>query len=515
MSYMGKVRPTIVLDSTDLADDAVSTAKIADDAVSTDKIADNAVTSAKLASGAVDTTAVQDDIALLAFKTQSNGSLARYNLVDQSVDSFEDASGIDASASTNEFRNAAGNYYSGADVATDVAANFTASGTWTTPSNLSGTAKILVVAGGGTGGSSGWTPGGGGAGGLVYVSNYAAAASTSYGVTVGAGGAAITFDNSNLLAGNEGEDSVFDTAGAHQTLTASGGGGGGAYTPQATAGGSGGGGANSPTSQTGHGSAGATDQVVTFGSYSNVGFGFAGGTGYTAGLGTAGGGGGAGSVGEANTSTSRSGNGGSGKDYSSIFGTGVGDDGWFAGGGGASGWLSASGSRGYGNGGSGNKGGGGDGAIYDTNGSSTAGAANTGGGGGSDRSDQNTKAGGSGAVHILYDTLSYDDMTLVSNAQTAQSAPTTGDLVMTYSDGVGTATVNTDIKAYISRDGSAYTSAVTLVSQGTTGGHTILTANGVDLSGITSGTSMRFKITTHNQSAAKDTRIHAVSLGWS
>jgi len=54
-----------------------------------------------------------------------------------------------------------------------------------------------------------------------------------------------------------------------------------------------------------------------------------------------------------------------------------------------------------------------------------------------------------------------------------------------------------------------------LVSQGTTGGHTILTANGVDLSGITTGTSMRWKIETLNQSAAKETRIQAVSLGWS
>ena len=107
-------------------------------------------------------------------------------------------------------------------------------------------------------------------------------------------------------------------------------------------------------------------------------------------------------------------------------------------------------------------------------------------------------------------------MTLISNATTAvDGAPTTGDLVITYTDGAGTATVNTDIKAYISRDGSAYTSAVTLVSQGTTGGHTILTANSVDLSGITTGTSMRWKIETLNQAVGKQTRIQAVSLGWS
>ena len=124
--------------------------------------------------------------------------------------------------------------------------------------------------------------------------------------------------------------------------------------------------------------------------------------------------------------------------------------------------------------------------------------------------------GGDGVVQInSVDPDNYNNMTLISNAQTAESAPTTGDLVITYTNGAGTATVNTDIKAYISRDGSAYSSAVTLVDQGDTGGHTILTANGVDLSGITSGTSMRWKIETLNQSAAKNTRIQAVSLGWS
>jgi len=87
---------------------------------------------------------------------------------------------------------------------------------------------------------------------------------------------------------------------------------------------------------------------------------------------------------------------------------------------------------------------------------------------------------------------------------------------MTISNGLGTTTVNTDVKAYISRDGSAYTNAVTLVSKGTTAGHTILTANDVDLSGIATGTSMRWKVETLNQnSASKTTRIQAVSLGWS
>jgi len=107
------------------------------------------------------------------------------------------------------------------------------------------------------------------------------------------------------------------------------------------------------------------------------------------------------------------------------------------------------------------------------------------------------------------------DMTLISTATTAEDgAPTKGDLVVTYTDGAGTAVVGTDIKFYISRDGTNYTGPITMASQGTSGGHKILTAHDVSLT-ATSGTSMRYKITTHNQSASKETRIQAVSLGWS
>ena len=43
-----------------------------------------------------------NNVAMLGFKVAVNGSLAKYNLVDQVVDEFTDATGIDASASTNE-----------------------------------------------------------------------------------------------------------------------------------------------------------------------------------------------------------------------------------------------------------------------------------------------------------------------------------------------------------------------------------------------------------------------------
>ena len=108
-----------------------------------------------------------------------------------------------------------------------------------------------------------------------------------------------------------------------------------------------------------------------------------------------------------------------------------------------------------------------------------------------------------------------DDMVLQSVATTAESAPTTADLVVLIEDNAGTATINTDIKGYISRDGSAFSSAVTFVDKGSWGTNKkILVANNVDISGITSGTSMKYKLTTHNQTASKKTYIHATSLAW-
>ena len=81
---------------------------------------------------AVDTSGIlanQDDIALLGFRVAANGTFGRYNLVDQSIDAFEDATGVDASASTDANRNSAGKYYSGVTGGTVVAK--TASGTYT------------------------------------------------------------------------------------------------------------------------------------------------------------------------------------------------------------------------------------------------------------------------------------------------------------------------------------------------------------------------------------------------
>jgi hypothetical protein len=442
-----------------------------------------------------DVTGINDDIALLGFKVASNGSLARYNLVDQSVDAFEDDSGVDASASTNEKRSGTNNSYSGGSGNTDITA-FLSSGTFTTDGDTT-SVEVLVVAGGG--GTSGGFSGGGGAGGLVHHAGYTVTTSTAYGVTVGGAAA----------------DSVFDTAGVGAgPMTANAGGSTSTRFTAGSAGGSGGGGGYDTNN-----AGGASNQSDSGG---GTGYGFAGGAGIAGSPYPSGGGGGAGGVGGssgADTSECDGPVGGAGKYFASFIGYGTdssnvastgANGGWFAGGGGGSRNSDVSASF---HDAKGNDCGGGGGGQADNNATGASGLANTGGGAGGGWNSGPT--GGTGVV-LVKNILAPENMTLVSNATTAiGDPPTNGDLVITTDNQTGTTTPNTDIKAYISRDGSAYTSAVTLVSQGTTGGHTILTANGVDLSGITSGTSMRWKIETLNQTAAKITRIQGVSLGWS
>ena len=121
---------------------------------------------------AADLTGLEDDIALVGFKTAANGSLSKYNLIDQTVDAFEDASGVDAGSSTNEIRDSA-KYYSGTAAASG--GIITTHGSYTVHSFLdtgntnfvvgaAGNVAVLVVAGGGGAGT--FSGGGGGAGGF-------------------------------------------------------------------------------------------------------------------------------------------------------------------------------------------------------------------------------------------------------------------------------------------------------------------------------------------------------------
>ncbi len=101
--------------------------------------------------------------------------------------------------------------------------------------------------------------------------------------------------------------------------------------------------------------------------------------------------------------------------------------------------------------------------------------------------------------------------TIVSNAFTASSAPSTSRIVV-FQEDVDSVTLNTDLIASVSRDGGSNFSTVTLVDEGyVTGssGQRIL-AGVVTISGQPSGTSLRWKLALANNTS----KIHGVSLSW-
>jgi hypothetical protein len=598
--------PRTTIKSEDIADTTVVAADLRDDSITNAKIkSDAAIEASKLESTLdlsgktvtlpaasvtahvtqTDTTPLEDDIALLGFHVASNGSLSKYNLADQAIDTFTDSTGIDSS-SANETRvsgyvyGATSNYAGdGSDGTLSTSANVThtvlntngsydgdmlvkqyssltinaghtmtvnqpcrgmfiyVSGDCIINGTLSMTGKGAAAdptASGGSdsnavganglqlglktaGGAQTFTNDGTGFNGAgtairTAVANTAniSSSGTIFSISqLGATGGVASGGNYYWQDGNDGTTggTTISTGGGStgQTQWASGsgnvsasGGRGGAFSA-----GSGGGGIGINNSGH-HGNAGGD-------------YGGAGGDGKNSGWSPVSCAGGAGNPGG---STAESG-------YGPITDApdGVGGIIWLVVGGnltiGANGKIEAEGLTGgsaYVDGGS--SGGGAIFALYtgtytvdNTNSTpiSAAGGihANTGQNSSYDGGD-----GGDGGFHTAALARTIGDLTLVSSTSTALAQPTKADVVLTYTNGVGTATVGTDLKVYASRDASTYTEC-TMTSQGTTGGHTILTAHDVDISSQPSGTDMRYKITTHNQSATKETRVHAVSLGWS
>ena len=453
-----------------------------------------------------DDNVVQSNIAMLGFKVAVNGSLVRFNLVDQSIDEFYDTSGVDASASTNEVRIASGaNFYyygatggsptNNADTSTqdgaDEILNYT---TATSSGNLQfvGTTSVeyLVVGGGASGGYG--NAGGGGAGG--YLANGSKALSltggTAYTITVGAGGAAVTTG-----IGANGSTSSLVGSDISDVISYGGGGAGSGNTAPATGtfGSGGGSGYNNGTAGVGTG-----------------GQGYNGGGAATAGPrhGASGGGGG-GAVG-GNGDNNNGGAGGVGV-ANDITGTSV----FYAGGGGGSTDNTTSAS------GAGGNGGGGPGASTDdTDNSYSDATVNTGGGGGgtyfSGTGHTQSGSGGSGIVIIRYvNPLTTGNLTLQSTDVTAESSPTYGEFVTLIENASGTATLNTDIKGYISRDSGVTFTQGTLANEGSWGTNKqILGFHDLTLGG-SALTAMCYKIETLNQSAGvKETRVYATSIGW-
>ena len=396
-----------------------------------------------------------ENVAALSFKLATADSLSKFNLVDGFADDYNDATGVDASGSTNEVRDA-GNYYSGKDAVsgsggtiTDVGTDklhqfaFSQSGaTFSLTASLNVTVTYLLVAGGGAGGSGcggGGSYGGGGGAGGYRAATFTAVSGTDYTITVGEGG-----DINSCALGENGGDSSIAGSGL-TTITSTGGGYGGVSNSAGASGGSGGGSGgqgnntgggvgagNTPSTSPAQGTSGGTSEGDN-------------------GDGRAyGGGGGANEAGGVDTGAS----GGDGTS-NSITGTAT----FYSGGGGGSAFGNRNGIGSGGDGGGGNGGGANYAGIAGTNG--------LGGGGGGSGDNNAAGAGGDGVVYLRYAaTLGYEDMTLQSNAFTALADPTTARVILDEADEAGTTTLNTDLKAYASRDNGTTFTQMTLADQG-------------------------------------------------
>jgi hypothetical protein len=102
------------------------------------------------------------------------------------------------------------------------------------------------------------------------------------------------------------------------------------------------------------------------------------------------------------------------------------------------------------------------------------------------------------------------NMTLLSNGNTASSQPSNARIVL-FEEDVDAITLNTDLKAYVSRDGGTTYTQITLSDEGDYESGKQILAGSVDINGQPSGTSMKYKIETLN---TKDLKLHGVGLLW-
>ena len=593
MPYIGKQPANVPVTADDIPDNSITSAKILDgvinivdianDAVTEDKLANsintaiaantdkttNSTNASDLSSGtlpmarlsgtlpaldgsaltgvATDTSTIENNIAMLGFYRATDHSKAKYNLVDQVIDDYNDATGIDAGASTNESLES-GKYQGAVPGTVTTAFSYTGSNqTWTAPTGVT-SAIVKLWGAGGSGGSryNGSISGRAGGGGGYIGATVAVVAGTAYSFLIGestisvdgvsasphtnsyGGGANGGGKTSQRLGGTGGGRSEFSIGGganvpAGTRILVAGGGGGGAGIYSDTDDGDenssdgGGGAGGGTTGGSGRGS-GTPPTGGTQSAGGAKGVQLTSGAGQTMVDGAAGLGGGAqGSNAAVDTNYSAGGGGGGG---------------YYGGGGGSS-----SGGTQLGHGGGG-------GSSY-ANGSLTSSVTNTqgsygpigstggavanagdanypggsvgvGGDGVLARPSTGTEGGdGAGVIIFAGSMIAGSNLTLQSTASTASTAPTTGDIVMLIEDASGTATLNTDIKAYVSRNGGSTFTQGTLIEEGTWGTNKkILAFHNLDISGQSSGTDIRYKITTHNQSASKVTNIHATSLAW-
>ena len=524
--------------NTGITDSSVTSAKILDGTIANaDVNACAAIASTKI-SGAVSSAeigVVEQNIGLLGFKMAVNEGLTVFNLVDGIVDEFHDESGTDEGEGSNDTYCASSDNYVnqtadvpysagfGISTATEATAPGNTSTTHTNPSTNQGTFGTFTVPTGMTSiAIKAWGAGGGGNGNPGF----------SYSGKGGGGGFAsgcLAVTGSQALLVGVGEFGAGGDPGSHpgQPL-----GNGGGCRESGSHGAQGGGFTTVVAGFT-------APQIDTQSSRYNYRSGSPEETTNTSpGITVLAGGGLTGQSGVNDSVTTNGspvgpGNEGYGAGGGDQEQGGQGTDGNYAGGllqGGQSGSEAGAGGGGYYGGGAGSGSGGvygsgGGGSSYYghpqvTSGATEGGAEAEGGGTTEPAYVSSTNEGGpaprgNGEDGYLLITGtapgSTTSTTIVSNAFTASSAPSTSRIVV-FQENVATPTLNTDIIASISRDGGTTFTTATLTDSGYvvgSSGQRILTGTAT-VSGQPSGTSMRWKLALANNAV----KIHGVSLQW-
>ena len=193
--------------------------------------------------------------------------------------------------------------------------------------------------------------------------------------------------------------------------------------------------------------------------------------------------------------------------------------GWFGGNGG-SGQSNHSAGISYGG-----KGGGGHGDNGSLGGAQSGGNGVGGGGGGAGQAYA-AGNGGHGVVLVRYadgaftTTVEGGNMTLQSNTITASTATTKVSFIANIEEAAGNTDIDTDMIAYVSTDNGSNWTTLDL-DKGNSDGYNGFSDWGTNkrIVGdvnvtVPSGTQLKWKIATANQSASKNTRIHGVALTW-
>jgi len=455
--------------------DAVNSGNINNGAVTADDLASTLDLSSKtitLPDGTISFDREYNNIGLLGFKMAVNESLTVFNLVDGVVDEFNDESGTDEAEGSNDYYCGTSDFYQNISFSpVSISAGFTTTtitepdtssagtnpgigvgtgGSFTVPAGLT-SANVKVWGAGGGGG--GYAPAGGagpGGGGGFVSGNLAVTCGQTLGIFTAEGGE-IGWQGSGGAGGGLGGDA------------------GGTTSEQTSGNGNNGGGGD----QEQGGARGPLQSICRYGQTGGL---FFGGDGHFCGGIGGGGGGYYGGGGASYNSTGHRGGGGGSSYYGNpLISCGATEEGSEISGGGT--------------------------ADPDYVAGTNEGVANP---TGADGEDGYVLITGTGCVSSTAST------TIVSEPFTSSSVATSARIVV-FEENIDTPTLNTDIIASVSRDGSTFTNATLSDSGYVTGssGQRILTGQ-ADISGQPSGQSMRWKL----QLANNQVKIHGVSLSW-